>query len=97
MYKYRGRHTRIVLGEPLPAKSLYRHAREHFKVTKARISQLMKIADVLPEEFMGCMGRCEDQTLVKKFSGKILLRIANLESLNRRQEVISQLMERVGV
>ncbi|HLE17526.1 MAG TPA: hypothetical protein VI728_04480 [Syntrophales bacterium] len=52
----------------------------------------MKIADVLPQGFVDYMGRCEDQTLVKQFSGKILLRIANLESRTRRQEVIGNLM-----
>ena len=70
----------------------YLHASQRFKVTKARISRLMKIADVLPQGFVDYMGRCEDQTLVKQFSGKILLRIANLESRTRRQEVIGNLM-----
>lgn len=120
MYKYRGRHTQIVFGEPLPAKPLppkplfrnivaealkvkaflnedaqrtYRHAGERFKVTKARISQLMKIADVLPREFVEYMGRCEDQNLIKRFSGKTLLKIAGLETRQQRQQVIGTLME----
>lgn len=117
MYKYRGRHTQIVFGEPLQAKQIppkpvlknivaealkvkafltedpqrtFRHAGEHFKVTKARISQLMKIADVLPQEFVAYMGGCGDQAVIRKFSGKTLLRIAGLESPNRRQEVTWQ-------
>jgi len=120
MYKYRGRHTQIVFGEPLPAKAIppkpllrnivaealkvkaflnedpkktYRHAVERFKVTKARISQLMKIAEVLPQEFVEYMGRCEDQTIIKKFSGKTLLRIAGIESPKHRQTEISDLMK----
>ncbi len=120
MYKYRGRQTLIVFGEPLPARPLppkpmpknivaealkvkaylnedpqrtYRHTRERFKVTKARISQLMKIADVLPQEFVAYMGGCQDQVVIRRFSGKTLLRIAGLESPMRRQKVISDLMK----
>jgi len=48
----------------------------------------MKIADVLPQEFVDYMGGCQDQAIIKKFSGKMLLRIAGLESYNRRQQVI---------
>ncbi len=124
MYKYRGRQTRIVFGEPLPARPLppkpvpknivaealkvkafltedpqrtYLHASQHLKVTKARISQLMKIADVLPQEFVEYMGRCEEQAVIRRFSGKTLLRIAGLGLPVRRQEVISALLERVDV
>lgn len=122
MYKYRGRQTRIVFGEPLPVKPLppkpvlrniiaealniksfltedpqrtYWHAGKRFKVTKARISQLMKIAGVLPQEFLDYMRRCEDQNVIKRFSGKTLLRIAGLESPNRRQQSIINLMESI--
>ena len=121
MYKYRGRQTQIVFGEPLPATPLppkpvlknivaealkvkafltedpqrtYLHASQRFKVSKARISQLMKIADVLPQGFVDYMGRCEDQTLIKMFSGKTLLRIAGLESQRQRQQMISQIMDK---
>ncbi|MBI5237508.1 MAG: hypothetical protein HY887_03690 [Deltaproteobacteria bacterium] len=73
----------------------YLHASQRFKVTKARISQLMKIADVLPQEFVDYMGRCQDQNLIKRFSGKILLRIVGLESTNQRHHVIGQLMENI--
>ncbi len=75
----------------------YRHASHRFKVTKARISQLIKIAEVLPGEFVDYMGRCEDQNLIKRFSGKTLLRIAGLESLKRRQEVVGNLMEKLEI
>lgn len=119
MYKYRGRHTQIVFGEPLPAKPVprkpapknivgealkiqafftedpqrtLRHASQHFKVSKARICQLMKIVDVLPEDFVKYMGHCQDLTLIKRFSGRMLLRIAGLESSDRRKEAINYLM-----
>jgi len=124
MYKYRGKQTQIVLGEPLPARPLppkpvlknivaealkvkaflaedpqrtYLHASQRFKISKARISQLMKIADVLPREFVDYMGRCQEQILIKNFSGKTLLRIARLESLIQRQQAIGKLMAKFEV
>ncbi|MBI5560848.1 MAG: hypothetical protein HY883_06200 [Deltaproteobacteria bacterium] len=75
----------------------YLHASQRFKVTKARISQLMKIADVLPREFVDYMGQCQDQTFIKRFSGKALLRIAGLKSPIKRQQVIGNLMEKIVV
>ncbi len=38
-------------------KRTYLHVSQHFKVTKARISQLMKIAEVLPQDFVDYIGR----------------------------------------
>jgi len=46
------------------------------------------IADILPREFVDYMGGCQNQTLIKRFSGKTLLQIAGLESAIRRQQVI---------
>jgi hypothetical protein len=56
----------------------FHHASRRFKVTKARICQLMKIIDVLPEDFVDYMGRRQDQA--KRISGKALRRIAGLGS-----------------
>lgn len=119
IYKYRGRQTQIVLGEPLPARPLppkpvpknivaealkvksflnedhqrtYLHASQHFKVTKARISQFMKIVNVLPGEFVDHMGSCQDQTVISRFSGKTLLQIAGLKSEKQRQYAICQII-----
>jgi hypothetical protein len=76
---------------------VFLHASQHFKVSKALISHLMKIADALPLEFVDYMGRCEDQKLIRWFSGKALLRIAGIESPIRREQVIGQLMEKTVV
>lgn len=73
----------------------YLHASQRFKVTKARISQLMKIAYALPQEFVEYTGRCEDKNLIKRFSGKNLLRIAGIEPPDQRKEVVDQLMEKI--
>jgi hypothetical protein len=75
------------------ATRTFLHASQHFKVSKARISQFMKIVDVLPEDFVAYMEHCQDETIIRRFSVKTLLRIAGLESAKERQEVISELME----
>ena len=75
----------------------FRHASQHLRVSKTRISQLMKIVDVLPENFVNYMEHCQDETIIRRFSGKTLLRIAGLESPKQRQEAISELMEEVEV
>ena len=55
-------------------------AGNHFGVTRARVSQLMTIVENLPDDFISIMKTTEDQSLLKRFSGKTMLRIANLKS-----------------
>lgn len=75
----------------------YLHASQRFKVTKARISQLMKIIEVLPKDFVDRMGRCHDQIVIKRFPGRTLLKIAGLKSPYKRQAVIDNFMEDIEV
>ena len=120
MYKYKGRHTRITLGEPLPdnpisLKPVYRNmlaealkvkdylsqdtqrsypdASHHFQVSRARISQLMKIANNLPEDLIARIGQSDDQALLRRFSGKTLLRIAGMHNPEGWQDYIKDLMD----
>ena len=67
-------------------------AGHHFKVTRARISQLSKIVNNLPDDFIEKMRECEDRTMLKTFSGKRLLKIAGLENEQNRQKAIDQLV-----
>lgn len=75
----------------------FHHASQHFRVSKARISQLMKIVHVLSEDFVEYMRDCQDENIIRRFSGKTLLRIAGLESPRQRQEAISELLEELGI
>jgi hypothetical protein len=70
----------------------YTSAGNHFGVTRARISQLMTIHEKLPDDFIEMMGQCDDQVLIKRFSGKTLLKIAAKSEKERRNE-ISQLLQ----
>jgi len=57
-------------------------ASNHFGVTRARVSQLMIIIESLPDDFISIMRTTKDQSLLKRFSGKTLLRIAVKALLN---------------
>ena len=122
MYRYKGRHPRIALGEPLPEKPpeikpIYRNilaealkvkdylnqdtqrsyiaASYHFRVSRARISQLMKIANNLPDDFIAKIGQTDDQALLRRFSGKTLLSIAGMHNQEDRQGYIQRLIETI--
>jgi len=58
----------------------YRHAAKEFGVTKARISQLLKIFKALPPEFITYMAKCRQRDKLREFSGKKLLRISGTKS-----------------
>ncbi len=70
----------------------YTSAGDHFGVTRARISQLMTILEKLPDDFIWKMGECEDQSLLKTFSGKRLLKISSIENEKERQAEIKRLL-----
>jgi hypothetical protein len=65
----------------------YTSAGNHFGVTRARISQLMTIHEKLPDDFIDMMGQCDDQALIKRFSGKTLLKIAGLNDGKRKNKI----------
>ena len=69
----------------------YRSASQEFNLTRARISQLMKIANNLPKDFIEKMKACEESRVLKMFSGKQLLRITALKTEGERQDEIKRL------
>jgi len=122
MYRYKGRHTRIVFGEPLPEKPArpkpayrnilaealkvrdylnedtqrsYLDASYYFRVSRARISQLMKIVNNIPEDFIVIIGQSNDQAVLRRFSGKTLLRIAGMRNREDRQNYVRYLLETI--
>ncbi|MBU0571754.1 MAG: hypothetical protein KJ995_05280 [Candidatus Omnitrophica bacterium] len=51
----------------------------------------MTIHEKLPDDFIERMGECDDQNLIKRFSGKNLLKIAGINNIPDRTEAIKQL------
>jgi hypothetical protein len=73
----------------------YTDAGAHFGVTRSRVSQLMTLLEKLPDEFITMLKTTEDQSLLKRFSGKSLLRITGLSSLEQRQAHITTIRNRM--
>ena len=72
-------------------------AGQHFNVTRARISQLTKIVNKLPDDFIEKMRECEDRSMLKTFSGKRLLKLAAIENEKERQNEIENLLSNIAV
>jgi len=65
---------------------------EHYKLTRARISQLLKIVENLPAHFIKKLEESEDPILLRTFSGKRLLKLASFETKEHMQKAIDSLM-----
>ncbi|MFH1190590.1 MAG: hypothetical protein V1670_00110 [Candidatus Omnitrophota bacterium] len=65
-------------------------AGSHFGITRARVSQLITIIEKLPDDFISIMKTTEDQSLIKRFSGKTLLKIAKLKTSTDMTGYINQ-------
>ncbi len=72
----------------------YTSAGNRFGVTRARISQLMTIHEKLPDDFIEMMGQCDDQALIKRFSGKTLLKIARIEDGIKRKKKLQVMLSK---
>jgi len=65
---------------------------ENFNVSRARISQLLKIIDNLPAYFIRKIEETEDPILLRRFSGKRLLHLASFETRKHMESAIEALM-----
>jgi len=59
-------------------------AGNRFGITRARVSQLMTIVENLPDDFISIMKTTKDQSLLKRFSGKTMLKISKIENPSNR-------------
>lgn len=71
----------------------YTTAGRNFSVTRARISQLMTILEKIPADFISVLKATNDQAILKRFSGKTLLKIAALNSPESRKQTIDRLQK----
>jgi hypothetical protein len=53
----------------------FRHAAEHFGISRARVSQLMRMLKHLPGELIDQLKDCQDPEILRKFSGRKLLNL----------------------
>jgi hypothetical protein len=70
----------------------YTTAAGHYNVTRARISQLVKIINNLPAHLNKKLDETEDPILLRRFSGKQLLKLASFETRDHMQQAIDSIM-----
>jgi len=78
------------------SSSTYETAARHFGVSRARISQLMSILRNLPESFLESMKECSDPNVLTTFSGRKLIRISRLATIQKREKAISKMKLKAG-
>lgn len=69
----------------------YEETGRHFGVSRARVSQLMGILRQLPKNFLDSMSDCSDPNVLSTFSGRELIRISRLATIEKRKRAISRL------
>ncbi|MBU4305599.1 MAG: hypothetical protein KJ893_08305 [Candidatus Omnitrophica bacterium] len=62
-------------------------AGNHFGVTRARVSQIVTILEKIPADLTSNLKTTEDQTLIKRFSGKTLLRLAGISNPDQQSHI----------
>jgi len=65
---------------------------ENFNVSRARISQLLKIIDNLPTDFITKLQETKDPIMLRRFSGKRLLKLASFQTRKHMESAIESLM-----
>ncbi|MBU1863101.1 MAG: hypothetical protein KKH94_05525, partial [Candidatus Omnitrophica bacterium] len=63
-----------------------------FNVSRARISQLLKIIDNLPTDFITKLQQTEDPIMLRRFSGKRLLKLASFQTQKHMEQAINSLL-----
>jgi len=64
----------------------------HFNVSRARISQLLKIANNLPAKLFKELVDAKDPALLKKYSGKRLLKLVSFQTREHNKDTIEALI-----
>jgi len=54
----------------------------------------MTIHEKLPDDFIEMMGQCDDQELIKRFSGKTLLKIACIKDVKKRKKKLQLMLSK---
>jgi hypothetical protein len=61
-------------------------------MSESKLAHLLKIVNKLPPEFIEDMKQCEDTETLRIFTGRRLLNISRLKTLQERRDMIEQLL-----
>lgn len=70
----------------------FSNAAKHFNITTARVSQLVKIVENLPPDFIKELENSKDPILLRRFSGRRLLKLASFETREHMEKAIDSLI-----
>jgi hypothetical protein len=64
---------------------------QKFGTSRPQVSQYLKLIERLPKGFIDRMKACNDPKTLRRFSGRALLGIAKLHSMEEREQAIARL------
>lgn len=64
---------------------------QKFGAPRPQVTQYLKLVDRLPKGFIDRMKSCNDPKTLRRFSGRVLLKIAKLQSMEEREQAIAKL------
>ncbi|MBI5872866.1 MAG: hypothetical protein HZB36_01825 [Candidatus Omnitrophica bacterium] len=62
------------------------------KMSESKLAHLLKIVNKLPQEFIGDMKQCDNQETLRIFTGRRLLNISRLKTIQERRDMIERLL-----
>jgi len=64
---------------------------QKFGAPRPQVTQYLKLVECLPKGFIDRMKACNDPKTLRRFSGRALLKISKLHSMEEREEAIARL------
>ena len=78
-----------------PGRITWAIARKELNISEAKLAHLLKIVNRLPADFIENMRSCDDQEKLRIFTGRRLLYISRLKTLQERRDEIKRLLPKV--
>ena len=75
-----------------PGRITWAKARKELNISEAKLAHLLKIVKTIPPDFVENMESCTDESMLKIFHGRQLLKISRLKTEKERQNAIEHLL-----
>jgi hypothetical protein len=75
-----------------PTRLTWAQTRKALNMSESKLAHLLKIVNKLPPEFIEDMKQCGDPETLRIFTGRRLLNISRLKTLQERRDLIEQLL-----
>jgi len=75
-----------------PGRITWAKTRKELNISEAKLAHLLKIVKTLPPEFVETMKSCTNESMLKIFNGRRLLKISRLKTEKERRNEIKRLL-----